>query len=422
MDFEKEFNKLLIENEKLIMGIAKKYEGHGIPLNDLYCRGVEGLWKATKKYDENAGAKLSTYAYKYIEEAIKEFVYEESGLSKHENNKIRKFKKAESELSQELNRKPSDKELSEKLEIPIEKIQELRKLSQQKISLDNNIDNESDSTIADFISDETMTPEEQIIYKEEQKDSQLIKEAFLKTLLPYEKVIYYLRIEKEMKVTDVAKKFNVTRKRVSDIVKQINDKKNAFFNSDEYYNITNGKTDNLLKRIIEEQYKNIDISKKETNYADFENYDKLSEIDFKDISKRFSEEYAINLKYPTFKDQFNEICRQKNITESMFNRATNLSHEEFKNYKNGLRIPSIKAMVSFGIYFKLGSHTINLLLETAGYKFKMNDRTHLAYSFVLDELKGYPIEYCNKVLTLLGIEYKDLLNIYFKGKSQRQKK
>ena len=324
-------------------------------------------------------------------------------------------------MFQELNYKPSDKEISEKLEIPIEEIQELRKLSQQNISLDNNIDYESHSTIADFISDESLTPEEQVIYDEEQKDSQIIKEAFLKTLLPYEKVIYYLRIEKEMKVTDVAKKFHVTRKRVSDIVKQINDKKNIFFSSDEYYNITDGKTDNLLKKIIEEQYKNIGISKTETKFAEFENYDNLSEIDFKVLAKRFNDEYAINLSHPTFDELFKKICEQKGINESNFERATTLSESEFKSYKTKNATPSISALVSLGIYFSLGINTINGLLESAGYKFKKNNRTHLAYTFVLEELKGYPIQYCNKVLELLGVEKKDLLNQPKKGKRKNNK-
>ena len=421
MDFEEKFNKLLIENEKLIKSIASKYKGQGIPLEELVYSGEIGLWIASQKFDENVGVKFSTYAYYYIQNEIEKHIDEVSGLSKYEKQKIRKFKKAESELFQELNYKPSDKEISEKLEIPIEEIQELRKLSQQNISLDNNIDDESHSTIADFISDESFTPEEQVIYDEEQKDSQIIKEAFLKTLLPYEKVIYYLRIEKEMKVTDVAKKFHVTRKRVSDIVKQINDKKNIFFSSDEYYNITDGKTDNLLKKIIEEQYKNIGISKTETKFAEFENYDNLSEIDFKVLAKRFNDEYAINLSHPTFDELFKKICEQKGINESNFERATTLSESEFKSYKTKNATPSISALVSLGIYFSLGINTINGLLESAGYKFKKNNRTHLAYTFVLEELKGYPIQYCNKVLELLGVEKKDLLNQPKKGKRKNNK-
>lgn len=419
MDFEKDFNALLIENDKLIRSIADKYKGHDIPFEELVCSGQIGLWMATKSFDKNAGVKFSTYAYYYIQNEIEINLDEVSGLSKYENQNIRKFKKAESELTQELNRKPSDKEISEKLDMPIEKIQELRRLSQQNISLNNTIDGESDSTIADLIPNETMSPEEQLIYNEEQNDSQIIKDAFLKTLLPYEKVIYHLRIEKEKNVTDIAKEFHVTRKRVTDIVKQINDKKNAFFSSDEYYNITNGKTDNLLKRIIEEQYKNIDISKKETNYAEFENYDNLTEIDFKVLAKRFNDEYAINLSHPTFDELFTKICEQKGINESNFQRATKLSESEFKTYKTKRATPSISAIVSLGIYFSLGINTVDGLLESAGYRFKKNDRTHLAYTFVLEQLKGYPIQYCNKVLELLGVEKKYLLNQPKKGKRKK---
>lgn len=416
MDFEKDFNTLLIENDKLIRSIADKYKGHGIPFEELVCSGQIGLWMAAQNFDNNAGVKFSTYAYYYVQNEIEKNIDEVSGLSKYQNQKIRKFKKVESELTQELNRNPSDKEISERLEIPLEKIEELRRLSQQNLSLSNKIDDESDSTIADFISDESMNPEEQLIYNEEQSDSQLIKEAFLKTLLPYEKVVYYLKYEKEKNVTNIAKDFHVTIKRVTDIIKQINNKKNNFFSSDEYYNITNGKTDNLLKKIIEEQYKNIDLSKKETNFAKFENYDNLSEIDFKVLAKRFNDEYAINLSHPTFDELFKKICDQKGINESNFNRATSLSPTEFKTYKTKKATPSISAIVSLGIYFSLGINTVDGLLESAGYRFKKNDRTHLAYTFVLEQLKGYPIQYCNKVLELLGVEKEYLLNNPRKGR------
>ena len=116
------------------------------------------------------------------------------------------MKRAESELTQELKRDPTDKEIADKLEIPIEKLVELKTLAQQNISLENTIDSESDSTISGFIADNSMTPEDHLIYEEKKKDSQLIKEAFLKTLYSYERMVYFLRIEKKQKITYVAKK------------------------------------------------------------------------------------------------------------------------------------------------------------------------------------------------------------------------
>ena len=81
MDFEEKFNKLLIENEKLIKSIASKYKGQGIPLEELVYSGEIGLWIASQKFDENVGVKFSTYAYYYIQNEIEKHIDEVSGLS-----------------------------------------------------------------------------------------------------------------------------------------------------------------------------------------------------------------------------------------------------------------------------------------------------------------------------------------------------
>lgn len=418
MEFEEIFKKY----EGLVKSIAKKYIGKGLSFEDLVQHGSIGLWQASEKFNESLGYELSTYATYWIKAEIENGIAELSDLSKYKIQQVNKMKQAENELTQELKRDPTDKEIADKLEMPLEKLLELKTLSQQNISLEKTIDSESDFVVADFIADKSMTPEEQLIYNEEKKDSELIKEAFLKTLYPHEKLIYILKNKKEINNTKIAKRLGVTRVRIKQIEENIENKLNDFYYSDEYHNITNGKTDRLLKDIIEKQKRNIEVSAKADKIAKYEDYEKLKEKNFKDISTRFQEEYAINLRYPTFEEQFNNICEQKNITESMFCRATNLSEETFKYYKTNGAIPSIKAMVSFGIYFKLGSHTINALLDTVGYSFKKNNRTHLAYTFVLEELKGYPIEYCNKVLELLGIEEKDLLNRYPKGKKESKKR
>ena len=418
MDFE----EILKRYEGLVKSIAKKYIGNGLSFEDLVQYGNIGLWQASEKFNESLGYEFSTYSTYWIKSEIENGIAELGNLSKYKKKQVNKMKQVENELTQELKRDPTDKEIANKLEMPLEKLVELKTISQQNIPLEKTIDSENDFVVADFIADKSMTPEEQLIYNEEKKDSELIREAFLKTLYPHEKLIYILKNKKEINNTKIAKKLGVNRVRIKQIEENIENKLNDFYYSDEYHNITNGKTDRLLKDIIEKQKRNIEVSAKADKIAKYEDYEKLKEKNFKDISTRFQEEYAINLRYPTFEEQFNNICEQKNITESMFCRATNLSEETFKYYKTKGAIPSIKAMVSFGIYFKLGSHTINALLDTVGYSFKKNNRTHLAYTFVLEELKGYPIEYCNKVLELLGIEEKDLLNRYPKGKKESKKR
>ena len=417
-----EANEILNTYEGLVKSIAKKYIGNGIPFEDLVHYGRIGLWQASTKFNEKSGYKISTLATYWIKWEIENGIATESGvLSQYMNKQIRKMKRIESDLTQELKREPNDKEIADKLEIPLEKVVELKTLAQQNISLDNTIDSESDSTISDFIADDSMTPEEQLIYEEEKKDSKLIKEAFLKTLYPYERMVYFLRIEKKQKITYVAKKLGVGRTRISKIEKDIKEKQAVFFRSEEYYNIVNGKSESVLEEIKKEQKRNIDASAKGEKFAEYENYEDLPEIDFKELSKRFENEYASALMFPTFGDLFKDVCKKHNVTAQKFCRATGLSESEFSVYKGKKPTPSVSAIVSFGIYFKIGSHTINELLRLGGYNFIFNDRTHLAYTFVLEELKGYPIKYCNKVLELLGVEEDYFLNSDRKKRKKNKK-
>ncbi len=416
-----EFEEILKKYEGLVKSIAKKYIGNGLSFEDLMQNGNIGLWTAKIKFNEKLGYEFSTYATSWIKVEIENGIAELSDISQYRIKQIKKMKRAESELTQELKREPTDKEIADKLEIPIEKLVELKTLAQQNISLENTIDSESDSTISYFIADNSMTPEEHLIYEEKKKDSQLIKEAFLKTLYQYERIVYFLREEKKKNLNYVAEKLGVNRSRISKIEKDIKEKQALFFKSDEYYKLVNGKSESLLKEIIEEQKKNIDASAKGEKFAEYENYENLPEIDFKELSKRFQDEYGSALMFPTFGEYFKDICHKKKITYAKFHRATGLSESSFSNYKSPKPSPSIEAIVSFGIYFKIGIHTINTLLELGGFRFKINDRTHLAYTFVLEELKGYPIKYCNKVLELLGVEEDYLLNSDKKKRNNKKK-
>lgn len=405
-----EVEEILNKYEGLVKKNAKKYIGNDIPFEDLVQHGNIGLWIATEKFNEKLGYEFSTYATYWIKWYIEEGIAESRGISNYNNKRINKMKKVQSELTQELKRDPTDKEVADRLEMPLEKLVDLKTLSQQNISLENTIDSESDAIVLDFIADESMTPEEQIIDNENKKDIQLINEAFLKTLYPYERCIYFLRENKKMNLASVAKKLNTHRARISQIDKNIKEKQVLFYKSDEYYKIVEGKSESLLKEIIAEQKKNIDASAKGEKFAKYENYENLPEINFKELSKRFQDEYGSALMFPTFGEYFKDICKKKKITYAKFHRATGLSESSFSNYKSPKPNPSIEAIVSFGIYFKIGIQTINTLLELGGFRFKINDRTHLAYTFVLEELKGYPIKYCNKVLELLGVEEDYLLN------------
>lgn len=405
MDFE----KVLVDYEGLVKSIANNYINRGLSKEDLIQNGNIGLWEAQKRYDKEKNTQFSTYATYWIRAMIEDALAELSDISKYRIKQIGKMKKAINDLSQELDREPTDIEIASKLEVPLEKIEELKKLSQQSISLDKTIDSEDNATISDFIADKSMTPEEQLIHEEEKRDSQLINEAFLKTLLPHERYVYFLRNKKKLNLTKTAEKLGVYRKRIIDIENNISEKLALFFKSEEYIKLTSGKSEEVLKKIIEEYKKNIDASAKGEKIAKFENYENLKEIDFKDLLNRFQDEYETVLKFPTFGAHFRDICKTKNITYTTFYRATGLSESQFSVYKSDNAKPSISSLVALGIYFKISTSTINTLVELAGYRFKVNDKTHMAYMFVLEHLKGYPIEYCNKVLELLGVEEDKLL-------------
>lgn len=405
MDFE----KVLVDYEGLVKSIANNYLNRGLSKEDLIQNGNIGLWEAQKRFDKEKDTQFSTYATYWIRAMIEDALAELSDISKYRIKQINKMKQAINVLSQELDRKPTDSEIAHKLEVPLEKIEELKKISQQSVSLDKTIDSEDNATISDFIADKSMTPEEQLIHEEEKRDSQLINEAFLKTLLPHERYVYFLRNKKKLNLTKTAEKLGVYRKRIIDIENNISEKLALFFKSDEYIKLTSGKSEEVLKKIIEEHKKNIDASVKGEKIAKFESYENLKEIDFKDLLNRFQDEYETVLKFPTFGAHFRDICKTKNITYTTFYRATGLSKSQFSVYKSDNAKPSISSLVALGIYFKISTSTINTLVELAGYRFKVNDKTHMAYMFVLEHLKGYPIEYCNKVLELLGVEEDKLL-------------
>lgn len=201
-----EFEEILQKHKGLVKSIASKYKGQGLDPEDLEQYGIIGLWKATENFYESLGNELSTYATPYIKNEIQKGIDEFNNSTEYKARLVRRMKKVINELTQELKRDPTDREIADKLEMSLEKITELKTLSQQNISLENTIDSESDSTISDFIADKSMTPEEQLIYNEEKKDSELIKEAFLKTLYPHERLIYILKNKKEMNNTKIAKK------------------------------------------------------------------------------------------------------------------------------------------------------------------------------------------------------------------------
>lgn len=415
-----EDSKLIEENRGLVLSIIKKNSPKGLSaedIEDLEQYGYIGVLEAKQKFDNNKGVKFSTYATPWIKYNVQKGIAQLLGFSRYRNNQIIEMKRAENELAQELNRKPTDNELADKLQIPLEKLTEIKKLIQPKVSLENSIDSESKSTMADVIADDSMNPEEQLIAKEELKIRERIEKAFFRTLTKGEKRVYLLR--KKYNITTTAKMLGSTRQRIYTIENDIELKDSSFRLSEEYHNIEDGITKNLLKEIIEESKKNIDISVKGEKISEYENYEDLQEKDFKELSTKFFRDYSESTMYPTFGKFFKKICEDRGITETMFCRATKLDKSSFTNYKSSKASPSLVSLIAFGIYFKISTNIIEKLIRLSGCYLKENDKTHMAYSFILENLKGYPIAYCNKVLELFGIEEKDFLQTEKKKRTKK---
>ena len=213
--------KLTRSNSRLVISLAKKYIGQGVPFLDLIQEGNMGLMKAVEKFDYRRGHKFSTYATWWIRQSITRAIADQGRTIRvpvHMNDRIRRLYRVARRLEQELGREPSIEELAAEMNLPLEKVERIIEISQRPLSLEKPVGEEKDSELGDFIEAQDIPdPVDEATQELLREDI----EKLLTSLTPREARVLELRYGladgHSYTLKEVGEKFGLTRERIRQI-------------------------------------------------------------------------------------------------------------------------------------------------------------------------------------------------------------